>query len=166
MQSFLSALLVGIMTIITQLVISHKDRKMKETERKDKFRLCALDMRLQKHQEAYSKWEKMRHYYLTPDSNQEKEKVLKECRQWWIANCLYLTEESSKAFANCLATLSIYTTLNEQRNQAFRDNSDALKELSDNQNKAFSQIQLTGKIITQEVGQKFYDIEHQKATSE
>lgn len=145
------------MTIAAQVVISYKDRKVKESERKDKFRLCALDIRLQKHQEAYSLWEKMRHYYLTRDSDQEKAEILNECRQWWIDNCLYLTEKSSKAFVDCLAILYDYSTLNEQRKQAFREKSNEIKELSDKQKKAFEQIQLTGKIITQEVGHEFYD---------
>src|ERR1035437_5368176 len=166
MQSFLGALLVGVMTIITQLVISHKDRKMEETERKDKFRLCALDIRLQKHQEAYSLWEKMRHFYLTVDTDEEKRKTLNDCRQWWIDNCLYLTEESSIAFVKCVDLLFGYFILNEQRKQAFRNKEQSHKELRDEQNKAFAHIQTTGKIITQEVGQKFYDIEPQKVDSE
>jgi ABC-type lipoprotein release transport system permease subunit len=64
-------------------------------QRKDQFRLAALDKRLEKHQEAYTLWRE-----LISVIYDEKEllTIIFKCQDWWFKNCLYLQPEARRAF--------------------------------------------------------------------
>lgn len=64
------------------------------TEREDRYRLAAIDKRLQAHQEAFALWRKLlSHVY-----NDNIGSTALECQNWWDNNCLYLDEKARKAF--------------------------------------------------------------------
>ena len=65
-------------------------------DRKDKFRLVAIDKRLQVHQEAFSIWYKL--IWVIHSSSEDRIKVTTEARNFWINNCLYLERKTRKEF--------------------------------------------------------------------
>jgi hypothetical protein len=68
---------------------------MSRSEQLDRYRLAAIDRRLQVHQEAFALWRK-----LISKVHRENEigDVVMECQTWWDNNCLYLEEKARKAF--------------------------------------------------------------------
>ena len=64
-------------------------------QRKDRFRLAALDKRLEKHQEAFTLWRQL--FSLVHNEKGRTDKVL-ECQDWWFKNCLYLDPKARTAF--------------------------------------------------------------------
>lgn len=74
-------------------------------QRKDQFRLAALDKRLEKHQEAYTLW-----YELSSLVHKEKERddKVQECQDWWPKNCLYLDPKARSAFCSAVMLTSVY----------------------------------------------------------
>ncbi|MGZ9057802.1 MAG: hypothetical protein ACXW14_01000 [Burkholderiaceae bacterium] len=65
------------------------------TEQLDRYRLAAVEKRLQAHQEAFALWRKLISHV---HRSEEIENVVMECQRWWDANCLYLDEPARKAF--------------------------------------------------------------------
>ena len=64
-------------------------------EQTNRFRLAALDKRLEKHQEAYALWIRL----LTNLFNEnELNAVVIECQNWYDNNCLFLDGASRTAF--------------------------------------------------------------------
>lgn len=64
-------------------------------EQNNRFRLAALDKRLDKHQEAYALWIRL----LTNLFNEkELNGVVIECQNWYDNNCLFLDGPSRTAF--------------------------------------------------------------------
>lgn len=72
------------------------DRKKFELERKDKYKLVAIEKRLCTHQEAFSLWHKLIRIIHSPSD--EKIPVITEARNFWINNCLYLEKNTCKEF--------------------------------------------------------------------
>lgn len=64
-------------------------------EQVDRYRLAAIDKRLQVHQEAFALWTR-----LLSNVHRENEigAVVIECQTWWNNNCLYLEEKARKSF--------------------------------------------------------------------
>lgn len=98
----------AILTIVFKNSLSHQfnlkleefkqdyQREQESRERKDKFRLAAIDERLRAHQKAYSLWSEM---IRTIHSNEpEKAPINAKCNDFWNNNCLYLTNESRRMF--------------------------------------------------------------------
>ena len=98
MEGLLAAIIVAIITTVVQLKIAKKGREIRESERKDKFRLAALDKRLDVHQEAYYRWSKMIHLRFEADSTN----YLLDCQDWYHKNCLFLDSKSRVEFMKCL----------------------------------------------------------------
>ncbi len=80
-------------------------------QRKDLFRLAALDKRLEKHQEAFMLWHEM--FLLVHNKEERTNKVL-ECQDWWFKNCLYLDPKARTAFRNAMLYLFDYDGKDEQ----------------------------------------------------
>ena len=59
------------------------------------LKTAALDLRLQKHQKAYTLW---RSLLLNLRKEKELYNSIDECQKFWEKNCLYLTEDVRKAF--------------------------------------------------------------------
>lgn len=74
------------------------------------LRNAALDKRLEAHQRAFELWHGLHDNVLVPNMDREKvEKEIKQCFEWWQANCLYLEPEARKAFSG--AYVSAWTLM-------------------------------------------------------
>lgn len=88
MEPLLTILGIFVGAFITLLVQKY--------DRKDKFRLVAIEKRLQAHQEAYALWYKLIWVIHSPSS--ERILVTTEARNFWFNNCLYLEKNTRKEF--------------------------------------------------------------------
>jgi hypothetical protein len=59
------------------------------------LRLAAIDRRLEKHQEAYGLWWKLRG---AAKKRNEIGPVVLQCQDWWVNNGLYLDKNAREAF--------------------------------------------------------------------
>jgi len=64
-------------------------------EQLDRYRLAAVEKRLNAHQEAFALWRKLISHV---HRHNEIGKVVIECQEWWDRNCLYLEERARNAF--------------------------------------------------------------------
>ena len=80
--------------------------KISEKERKDKFRLAALDKRLEVHQEAYILWSKLTTVMSAPGP--VKNKIIGDCHKFWLNNCLYLDSKARDAFHSSFILAGFY----------------------------------------------------------
>ena len=89
---------------ITQKVEANK-AQIAEIEERNKFRLAALDKRMQAHQDAY----KIVYQMIKVDYNSEEFGDLnKKCWKWWDKNCLYLEANARKSFNAALNAMVIF----------------------------------------------------------
>lgn len=65
------------------------------SEQLDRYRLAAIEKRLQAHQEAFALWRRLLAHVHCED---EIGAVVMECQTWWNNNCLYLEEKARTAF--------------------------------------------------------------------
>ncbi|HET7153081.1 MAG TPA: hypothetical protein VFJ29_04890 [Candidatus Kapabacteria bacterium] len=72
------------------------NKEAEARERKDKFRLAALDERLKVHQEAYALSVKFGSLLFNKD---QRVNLLQECQKFWNLNCLYLSTSARNAFS-------------------------------------------------------------------
>jgi len=115
---------------ITQLIISKR-------ERKDKFRLAALDKRLEAHQEAYTLWIELINL-ITIISDEKFWNTYNKAKDWWNKNCLYLDDKSKLNFNECLMNFFQFYPF-------------AFNGSKSGEDEALKQIKETGKIIAQGV---------------
>jgi len=80
-------------------------------QRKDQFRLAALDKRLEKHQEAFTLWHEL--FSLVHNKEERTDKVL-ECQDWWFKNCLYLDPKARSAFRDAFISAWEYDGKDEE----------------------------------------------------
>jgi len=88
MEPLLTILGIFVGAFITLLVQKY--------DRKDKFRLVAIEKRLQAHQKAYALWYKLIWVIHSPSA--DRILVTKEARNFWLNNCLYLEKNTRKEF--------------------------------------------------------------------
>jgi len=69
-------------------------------QRRDQYRLAALDRRLQAHQEAFTLWTRV----LWSISEASVSERAGDAQEWWIQNCLYLDPAASEAFRKAFLT--------------------------------------------------------------
>ncbi|MQR02370.1 hypothetical protein [Glaciimonas soli] len=79
-----------------------------ELQGKQQLRMAALEKRLQVHQEAFTLWRKL---ISKINERQDVKDVLEECNRWWDSNCLYLSANARKAFAEALFSAAIHGDL-------------------------------------------------------
>ncbi|MEW6652914.1 MAG: hypothetical protein AB1394_05520 [Bacteroidota bacterium] len=65
-------------------------------DQKTKFRLVAIEKRLQTHQEAFSWWYKL--IWVIHSPSNDRIPVITEARKFWLNNCLYLERKTRKEF--------------------------------------------------------------------
>jgi hypothetical protein len=75
-------------------------------ERKDRYRLAALDKRLETHQEAYALARKM--IQTLHSNSEEKHEIIRKVEEFWNRQCLFLTNETRLSFRNAFSDYSIY----------------------------------------------------------
>jgi len=86
-------------TILGALITTGYQWFWSARERQDKFRLVALEKRLEVHQEGYSIWRKL---IFSLNKTEELSKIVTTGQEWWENNCLYLDEKSRSAFHTSL----------------------------------------------------------------
>lgn len=75
--------------------ISQQNRLiLEQAKQKHELRVAALDRRLEAHQQAFTRWRRLLHKV----HDKEIGKIVRECQEWWVKNCLYLDAESRAAF--------------------------------------------------------------------
>ncbi|MBI4547821.1 MAG: hypothetical protein HY707_07570 [Ignavibacteriae bacterium] len=93
------------------------EREMNAFERQDKFRLAALDKRMEAHQKAFALARKMALY--TYADKETRSKVGKECDAFLDESGLYLTEEARLNFWGVLRSFTLFHFL-EQELETYR----------------------------------------------
>lgn len=88
MEALLTLLGIFVGAFIT-LFIQWYDQKVK-------FRLVAIEKRLQAHQEAFALWYKL--IWVIHSPSEDRIKVISEARDFWLNNGLYLEKKTRKEF--------------------------------------------------------------------
>ena len=94
------------------------------------LKTAALDVRLQKHQEAYTLWRNM---LFNLREEEELYSAIDACQEFWENNCLYLTEDVRKAFQNATVLAANFKKLP-------RDDTDSIREWRKDINEAGKKI--------------------------
>ncbi len=84
-------------------------------EQKNKFKLAALDKRMDKHQEVYSLWIEFYHNFHSPQATE----VAERCEEWWFKNCLYLEEKPRASFKKALFHAGSYQGYSDEMKRKF-----------------------------------------------
>jgi len=74
------------------------------SDQNNKFKLAALDKRMEAHQQAFTLWIKFFHSF----HSRQAAEVAKECEEWWFKNCLYLEEKPRTSFKKGLFHAGTY----------------------------------------------------------
>ncbi len=102
------SLLIGAgIPVFTLWINSKEKQKYFELEVKEKLRLLAAERRLEAHQKAFSMWWKLS-TILFPKNDDEKYKIIKEARQLWIDNAIYLEKKTRIDFDKAISIASEY----------------------------------------------------------
>ena len=108
MWDYILVLLIGAaIPLITLWFQSREKRKYFELERKEKFKLVAIEKRLEAHQQAISQWEILQSVIHKPDG-EEKSKIISGVRGFWLNNCLYLEKETREKLKEAIWIVSSY----------------------------------------------------------
>ncbi|MBK7227672.1 MAG: hypothetical protein IPH97_02085 [Ignavibacteriales bacterium] len=131
--------------------ISKKERKQKEinteSERIDRYRLSAITERLAAHQKAFEIFYNLSLNIHSEDKTQND--FIKEARQFWITNCLYLTPKCREVFDNFIFEFSMYK-INRQIWFDTKEEKEKKKRSAELIEK-FNNIMSVGRIIQEEV---------------
>jgi hypothetical protein len=97
---------IGVFTIIGGLVGSFITYIIFKLERKDKFRMVAIEKRLTAHQEAFKLWDKLLHVIHFDD--EAKIKTVNEAREFWYNNSLFLEKGTREKFSESIYIVDFY----------------------------------------------------------
>ena len=122
-----------------------KTAKLEEDSFRNKLRMAALDKRLDKDQEAYALWYRLFH---SLHREEEASDRITECQDWWVNNCLYLSEESRYAFASAITDAGIYLDIKRSIPKSGPTDSRDMKALK----KLWKEIGSCGPILVKSVG--------------
>jgi len=140
--AFLGALIGGGLAVLVQLYISKKERAAKldivKTERLDKYKMVALEKRLESHQAAFRLWYDLM-WSLNDDAQRGNQ--AEKCDNWWVDNQFYLDQKSSSAFKTAAL---VANTFGEYR----AGDKDAAAE----RKKAFQEMHKVGNYLREGVG--------------
>jgi hypothetical protein len=93
------ALVVFLGVLVGSLITSFGQYLLSEGNMRQQARLAALDRRLEAAQQAHTLWLHIsRLFPIDEASDPFVESTLRESRQWWDKNSLYLTAEARRAF--------------------------------------------------------------------
>ncbi|MDP2302502.1 MAG: hypothetical protein Q8N03_08770 [Ignavibacteria bacterium] len=108
---YILTFLVGATVPVFISWLQRKDERKKfELERKDKYKLVAIEKRLEAHQQAYFHWEKL--ISVIHEKDQEKRNsLINNAREFWFSNCLYLEKTTRQEFLVGINRVSDYQTL-------------------------------------------------------
>ena len=103
---------IGLLGILLGSYITNRAQlKISEKERKDRFKLAALDKRLEVHQEALTLWWNLVGALTKPE---ERRKIAHECEEFWKKNCLYLEDKASDEFQTCYVLANLWDTCDKE----------------------------------------------------
>lgn len=128
--AFLGALIGGCFAVLVQLYISKKERvaklDMAKTERLDKYKIVALEKRLEVHQTAFRYWYDLM-WSLNKDAQRGAQAI--KCEKWWVKNHFYLDKTSSEAFKNAASLSSTFGVYQAGDKDAAKERQKAFREL-------------------------------------
>lgn len=132
---FLSGVAVPILINLFQV---HLDRKKFDLQRKDKYKLVAVERRLEVHQQAFNHWCKLRKVIHEQDVN-KRNNAIKEAEDFFCNNCLYLEKNTREEFRNVISLVANYPILleNWKHQDAGPDKEEAHKDMIDAWNRIF-----------------------------
>ena len=108
MWDYILAVLIGAaIPLITLWFQSKEKRKYFELERKEKFKLVAIEKRLEAHQQAIKQWEILQSVIHKPDE-EEKSIIISGVRDFWLNSCLYLEKETREKLNEAIWIVSSY----------------------------------------------------------
>lgn len=140
----------GLIILVGQFFLFKKESTFRKflvtVDREDKFKLVALEKRLDKHQEAFSHWFDL--VEVVHDEGDRNMKEIKRSREFWKNNCLYLDQESSSAFNQCIFDVGMYRMYLEESRTAKHED----REISFDINEIWTNIQSVGKVLAKGVG--------------
>lgn len=84
------------------------DRKKFELERKDKYKLAAIDKKLKIHQQAYIHWYHLNSATAEKPDNESRKKVIVDANNFWIENNLYLESKTRNDFVKVIDAVRNY----------------------------------------------------------
>ena len=108
MEGLIGVLIGSIITIII-FRIERRDRlKLSSQERKDKFKLVAIEKRLEAHQQALKYWDKLRSVIHGKEEDSNRIKTINEVADFWFSNCLYMEKQTRNKFYDVIFLVSNY----------------------------------------------------------
>ncbi|MCH7826452.1 MAG: hypothetical protein IIC75_00525 [Bacteroidetes bacterium] len=110
MWDYILLILIGAaIPLITLRFQSKEKRKYFELERKEKFKMVAIEKRLATHQEAIKHWHLLLSVMHRNNEDEHKLSVIKNAREFWLNTCLYMEKETRKMFSVSINIVSDYT---------------------------------------------------------
>ncbi len=100
MQALLTLLGIFVGAFITLLV--------QMFDRKDKYRLIAIEKRLEAHQRAFILWFELLNVIHKPDGTTEKTDVINRANDFWVNNALYLEKNTRHDFREAANIVAFY----------------------------------------------------------
>ena len=124
------------------------ERKKFDLERKDKYKLVAIEKRLEAHQQAYFLWDKLIHVIHERD-DEKRNKTMAEAREFWLQNNLYLETKTRNDFIVTINCVSMHPMFLETLRQA--EQGDEKKKASKDVKENWVFIQKLGITIQKDV---------------
>ena len=134
MYDYILTFLIGAAVPITINSLQRLDERKKfELERKDKYKLIAIEKRLEAHQQAYFLWDKLIHIIHEKDF-EKKNNIISEAREFWFQNNLYLEPKTRNDFNETIFRVSMHSFYLQANKDAFQgeDKTKTAKEVKDN----------------------------------
>ena len=98
MLGYLITLLIGVaIPLIIFWLQDRQKRKYFELERKEKFKIVAIEKRLEAHQQALKLWDELRTVIHKSDNDPQKMEIINTTRDFWYSNSLYLERETRES---------------------------------------------------------------------
>ena len=101
-ESVLLVLAGGAIPTFNSWLKRRDDRKKLELERKDKYKLVAIDKRLEAQQKAFICWTQLI-LIIHEKELEKKDKVIQEAHTFWNGNCLYLEKATRKGLLEIIS---------------------------------------------------------------
>ena len=108
-QPFISGFMGVLGTVLGASISQFALWSISKQEAFDKFRLAALDKRLEVHQQAFTLWREL--MWSTNEERKLSEEIRK-CQLFWKENCLYLDPKSR---SSCLSAVNLAAIFNMER---------------------------------------------------
>ena len=118
MWDIIIALVIGAaIPIITQYFQSKEKEKYFELERKEKFKLVAIEKRIEAHQIALKQWYDLKSVIHSSDNDPHKMEVLKSAKDFWYSHSLYLEKQNRTKLQDAFWIVSNYRLWLEMRRE-------------------------------------------------